>query len=159
MNIVRALDVALPDLPERIVRKNPPKLDPRVISKEHVENGQAVVVAKMPGTDLVFRFVPLQWQLIQMFDGVRTPAQIAELFQQEAGVAISEDDIKDLASSLQSDSPLLWKTPVERNITLQQELLSSRKKRSSDLSLPFAASFSPFTRVSIRSFSVCVSVA
>jgi putative peptide zinc metalloprotease protein len=138
MNIVRALDVALPDLPERIVRKNPPKLDPRVISKEHIENGHPVVVAKMPGTDLVFRFVPLQWQLIQMFDGVRTPAEIAELFEQETGVAVSEDDVQDLASSLQSDSPLLWKTPVERNITLQQELLSSRKKRSRFHGLDFS---------------------
>ena len=39
MNIVRALDVALPELPPQIIRKNPPKLDPRVIAKEHIELG------------------------------------------------------------------------------------------------------------------------
>ena len=138
MNIVRALDIALPELPDRIVHKSPPKLDPRVISKEHIENGQLVVVVKLPGSDLVFRFVPLQWQLIQMFNGVRRPAEIAEQFQQETGVAVSEDDVKELASSLHSDSPLLWKTPVERNITLQQELLSSRKKRSRFHGLDFS---------------------
>jgi len=130
MNIVRALDVALPELPERVIRKNPPKLDPRVISKEHMEHGQAVVLVKMPGTELVFRFAPIQWTLIQMFDGVRTPAQIAEHFLNETGSMISEEDVKELASYLQTDSQLLYKTPTEQNITLQQELRSSRKKRS-----------------------------
>jgi len=130
MNIVRALDVALPELPERVIRKNPPKLDPRVISKEHIEHGQAVVLVKMPGTELVFRFAPIQWTLIQMFDGVRIPAQIAEHFLNETGSMISEEDVKELASYLQTDSQLLYKTPTEQNITLQQELRSSRKKRS-----------------------------
>jgi putative peptide zinc metalloprotease protein len=130
MNIVRALDVALPELPERIVRENPPKLDPRVISKEHIERGQAVVLVKMPGTELVFRFAPIQWTLIQMFDGVRTPAEIAERFFNETGSMISDEDVKELASYLQTDSQLLYKTPTEQNITLQQELRSSRKKRS-----------------------------
>ena len=51
MNIVRALDVALPELPEQVIRKNPPKLDPKVIAKEHIENGQPVVMVKMPGSD------------------------------------------------------------------------------------------------------------
>jgi hypothetical protein len=60
MNIVRALEVALPELPERIIRNIPPKLDPKVISKEHFEKGQALVLVKMPGTELVFRFFPMQ---------------------------------------------------------------------------------------------------
>jgi len=130
MNIVRALDVALPELPERVIRKNPLKLDPRVISKEHIEHGQAVVLVKMPKTELVFRFAPIQWALIQMFDGVRTPAEIAAHFFNETGSMISEEDVKELASYLQTDSQLFYKTPTEQNITLQQELRSSRKKRS-----------------------------
>ena len=130
MNIVRALDVALPELPEPVTRKSPPKLDPRVISKEHVENGQAVVLAKMPGTELVFRFAPIQWQLIKMFDGKRSYAEVAEVFQKETSVAVSEDDVRELASYLQSKSQLLYKTALEQSITLQQELRSSRRKRS-----------------------------
>jgi len=130
MNIVRALDVALPELPERVIRKNPPKLDPRVISKEHIEKGQPVVLVKMPGTDLVFRFAPIQWKLIQMFDGIQTQAEIAQHFLSETGSMVSEEDVKELASFLQSDTQLLYKTPIEQNITLQQELRSSRKKRS-----------------------------
>jgi putative peptide zinc metalloprotease protein len=138
MNIVRALEVALPELPERIIRNIPPKLDPRVISKEHMEKGQPVVLAKMPGTELVFRLAPLQWKLIQLFDGARSPAEIAERFERETGSAVSEEDIQELASFLQSDSPLLYKTPLEKNITLQQELRSSREKRSRFHGLDFS---------------------
>ena len=129
MNIVRALDVALPELPERIVRANPPKLDSTVISKQHIENGDPVVLAKKPGTDLVFRFKPIQWQLIQMFDGKRSLAEISDSFQQETGMAVSEDDIRELASYLQSNSQLLYKSPLEQNALLHEELRSSRKKR------------------------------
>src|SRR5258708_1635812 len=129
MNIVRALDVALPELPPQIVRRNPPKLDPRVISKEHIEKGQPVVVTKMPGSEFVFRFTPLQWTLIQMFDGIRTYQEIAELFTSQTGTEISADDVKELASYLQAESQLLYKTPMEQNITLQQELRASRGKK------------------------------
>jgi putative peptide zinc metalloprotease protein len=129
MNIVRALDVALPELPERIVRATPPKLDPTVIAKEHIENGDPVVLAKKPGTDLVFRFKPIQWRLIKMFDGKRSLSEVSKLFQQEAGMAVAEDDIRELASYLQSNSQLLYKSPLEQNAVLHEELRSSRKKR------------------------------
>jgi putative peptide zinc metalloprotease protein len=129
MNIVRALDVALPELPDRLVRHAPPKLDPRVIYKEHIENGDPMVLVRMPGTESIYRFVPLQWRLVQMFDGQRSFQEVAQLYQQETGAATSEDDVKELASFLQSQTQLLYKTPLEQNITLQQELRSSREKR------------------------------
>jgi putative peptide zinc metalloprotease protein len=97
MNIVRALDVALPELPQRLVRQNPPRLDPSVIWKEHIENGDPVIVAKKPGTDLVFRFQPIQWRLISMFDGKRTPAEVAQLFSDETG----RSSASELAAPLQ----------------------------------------------------------
>ena len=131
MNIVRALEVALPELPERIVRQTPPRLDPKVISKQHIEDGQPVVLVKTPGTDLLFRFSPLQWQLIQMFDGRSSWQEISARFETETGTAVAEEDVKELAGFLQSNSPLLYKSPLERNITLQEELRSSRKKRRS----------------------------
>jgi putative peptide zinc metalloprotease protein len=138
MNIVRALEVALPELPERVIRRNPPKLDPRVIVKEHIEKGQPIVLVKMPGSELVFRIAPLQWKLIQMFDGKRAYAEIAEQFQQETGSPVSEEDVKELASYLQGNGTLFYKTPVEQNITLQQELRSSRGKRNRFHGLDFS---------------------
>ncbi len=49
MNILEALEVALPDLPAQAAQRRFPKLDPRVISREHLEQGERVVLAKMPG--------------------------------------------------------------------------------------------------------------
>ena len=138
MNIVRALEVALPEMPERIVRSTPPKLDPKVIAEEHIEKGKPVVIVKMPGTDLIFRFSPLQWKLIEMFDGVSSWEEICVRFSQETGTVATEDDVKELAGYLQTDSPLLYKSPLERNITLQQELRTSRTKRRRSHTLDFA---------------------
>ena len=63
MNILEALEVALPDLPATTAQRRYPKLDPRVISKEHIEQGERVVLAKMPGTEVYLRFSPEQWQI------------------------------------------------------------------------------------------------
>ncbi|HEX6502863.1 MAG TPA: HlyD family efflux transporter periplasmic adaptor subunit [Terriglobales bacterium] len=130
MNIVRAFEVALPELPERLIRHAPPKLDPRVIFKQHIENGDPVIVVRMPGTESIYRFVPLQWQLVELFDGQRSFKEVADLYQQQTGAATSEDDVRELASFLQAQTQLLYKTPLEQNIALQQELRSSREKRS-----------------------------
>jgi putative peptide zinc metalloprotease protein len=135
MNIVRALEVALPELPPQIVRKSPPKLIPNVVAKEHIEKGQPVVITKAPGSDFIFRFSPLQWQLLQLFDGVRTHDEIAEQFTAETGTPLSGDDVREFTSYLQAESKLLYRTPMEQNIALQQELRASRgkkKKRSVD---------------------------
>jgi len=131
MNIVRALDVALPELPQRLVRQSPPKLDPKVIAKEHIENGQAVVLVKMPGTDMVFRFPPAQWQLVQLFDGDRSHAEVAAIYQDQTNITISEADVRELANYLQSESQLFYKSPLEKNIILQEELRSTHKKKRS----------------------------
>lgn len=135
MNIVRALEAALPELPPQIVRKNPPKLNPHVIAKEHMEKGQPIIITKAPGSEYIFRFSPQQWQLVQMFDGVSTYEEIADRFTVESGGAISADEVRELVSYLQKESKLLYKTPMEQNISLQQELRVSRgkkKKRSLD---------------------------
>ena len=84
MNILEALEVALPDLPAQTAQRRFPKLDPRVISREHIEQGVRVVLAKMPGTDIYLRFTPEQWQLLQLFDGERSYKEIADLILQRS---------------------------------------------------------------------------
>jgi putative peptide zinc metalloprotease protein len=83
MNIVQALDAALPELPERLIRRDKPKLDSRVITKEHIENDRPIVIAKVPGSEVVLRFTPEQWKLIQLFDGNRSYQEISDLSVQE----------------------------------------------------------------------------
>src|SRR5438045_6950881 len=94
-------------------------------------NGQMTVLFTLPCSDLLFRFSPLQWRLIHMCDGRSSWAEISARFEQETGTSVLEQDVSELASFLQSNSPLIWKSPLERNITLQEELRSSRKKRRS----------------------------
>src|SRR5262249_9586216 len=73
-----------------------------------------------------------------LFDGVRTHAELAEQYQKNTGTGVSEEDVKELASYLQTDTPLLYKTAMERNIILQQELRSSRSKRKKSKTIDFS---------------------
>ena len=129
MNILEALEVALPDLPAQSAQRRYPKLDPRVISKEHIEQGERVVLAKMPGSEVYLRFTPEHWQMLQLFDGERSYKQIAGLMLTQANVAFTEEDVKDFASHLESNGDLFYKTPLEKNITLRQKMSSERHKR------------------------------
>jgi putative peptide zinc metalloprotease protein len=136
MNIVRALDAALPELPERILRRDTPRLDPRVITKEHMENGRPVVIAKVPGSDMVLRFAPEQWELIQLFDGHRSYSEISDLSVERTGFLFREDDVREIASFLFDNTEFLYKTPLEKNIILKQELRGQRRKRRRLFQIP-----------------------
>ncbi|HEX3351309.1 MAG TPA: efflux RND transporter periplasmic adaptor subunit [Terriglobales bacterium] len=129
MNILEALEVALPDLPATTAKRRYPKLDARVIYKEHIEQGERVVLAKMPGTEVYLRFSPEQWQLLQLFDGERSYKQISELIFQQANITFTEDDVREFASYLEDQGELFYKTPLEKNITLKQKMSSERHKR------------------------------
>ena len=129
MNILEALEVALPDLPATTGPRRYPKLDSRVISKEHSEQGAPVVLAKMPGSDVYLRLTLEQWQLLQLFDGERSYGQIADLIHRQANIAFTEEDVREFASGLEDQGDLFYKTPLEKNITLRQKMSSERKKR------------------------------
>jgi putative peptide zinc metalloprotease protein len=129
MNILEALDAALPEIPAKSARRSYPKLDPQVISKEHVEHGVPTVLAKMPGSDSFIRLTPEQWLLLELFDGERSYKDVAALTEEKTGVAFTEDDVKEFASFLQDQTDLFYRTPLEKNITLKQKLGADRHKR------------------------------
>jgi putative peptide zinc metalloprotease protein len=129
MNIVQALDAALPELPERVIRRDKPKLDPRVITKEHIEDGQPTIVAKLPGSDSIVRFVPQQWKLIELFDGNRTHQEISELSGEATGVSFSENDVREIAQFLYDKTEFIFKTPLEKNIILKEQLRGQRRRK------------------------------
>ncbi len=129
MNILEALEVALPDLPTTTAQRRFPKLDPRVISREHIEQGIRVVLAKMPGSDVYLRFTPEHWQLLQLFNGERSYKEIADLILIQTNIAFTEEDVREFAAGLEGQGDLLYKTPLEKNITLRQKTSAERKKR------------------------------
>jgi len=144
MNIAQALDAALPELPERVIRRDKPKLDPRVIAKERVEDGILNVVAKLPGTLSILTIVPEEWKLVQLFDGSRSYQEISDLSAEATGAFFSEDDVREIAGFLYDDTDFICKTPLEKNIILQQQLRGQRGKKLKRSRIP------DFTDITIK---------
>lgn len=127
MNITQALNVALPELPAKLISQRPPRIHPDVVFKEHSENGKTVVRAFVPGVDAMFVFPPESWALIQLFDGERSYAEVAELHSLETGIDYSEDTVRDFAADV-SAMNFWYLTPQERNIKLMQKTADERRR-------------------------------
>ena len=128
MNIIEALDAALPEIPERSARPSYPRLHPNVIHKEHIEQGIPTVLAKMPGADSYLRLTPEQWMLLELFNGQRSYAELSDLIREKSGVPFTEDDVKEFTAFLRDQTDLLYRTPLEKNITLKQKLGADRQR-------------------------------
>ncbi|MGO8984452.1 MAG: HlyD family efflux transporter periplasmic adaptor subunit [Terriglobales bacterium] len=127
MNITQALNVALPELPAKMVSQRYPRVHSGVVFKEHIEEGQLVIRAFVPGADLMFTFPPESWKLIQLFDGHRSFADVAQLYSRETGVEYSEDTVRDFAAEV--DGMNFWyKTPLEKNVKLMQKTADERRR-------------------------------
>ncbi len=127
MNITQALNVALPDLPAKLVRQHYPCLHPEVVFKEHIEEGKPVVRAYVPGVDSLYAFPSDTWKLIELFDGRRSYSEVAELYSQQTGIEYSEDALRDLAAEI--DAMDFWyKTPLEKNLRLMEKSASERRR-------------------------------
>ena len=125
MNLVEALNVALPELPSKIVRKGAPRLDPRVSAREHLEGNVPVVFAHIPGSGEYFRFSPEQWTLIGLFDGLRSYEEIDAAYLKQTGVSLTADWIRNYATDLEFTG-FWYKTPQERNDAVMRKLAEAR---------------------------------
>ncbi len=140
MNITQALNVALPDLPARMVSERYPRVHPEVVFKQQIVDGETLVRAFVPGVEAMFAFPPESWKLIQLFDGQRSYADVAELYSQETGVLYSEDAMRGFAAEIE-DLNFWYKTAQEKNVKLMQKTADQRrqmqkkKNRWGDLSL------------------------
>ena len=128
MNLTRALEVALPDIPARKLAESTPRLDPGTTFREHVEGGQVMVRIYVPSSAGMYMFDKKQWELAQLFDGKRSYEEIAELYSQKNGVQYDADTVRDFAAGLESGD-FWYKTQQEKNIQLMQLSLEERKKR------------------------------
>ncbi len=138
MNIANALNAALPELPERVISRSVPKLDPRVIARQQIESGQPTVLAKLPGADTFIRLEPPQWVLLQLFDGERSYLEIANQVSKNTAIEHSEDAVREFAAFLLANTDLFYKSPLERNIALQQKLRGQRLKRKHSKTIDFS---------------------
>jgi putative peptide zinc metalloprotease protein len=134
MNILEALEVALPELPGKTGKQRYPRLDPRVIAREHIEQGAPMVLAKMPGAENFIRLPPSQWKLVQLFDGQRSYQDISRQSGVVAGAFYSEEEVRNLANFFEENTNFFYKTPLEENVTLHDKLRSQRQHRRSRFS-------------------------
>src|SRR5215475_8800177 len=102
MNLTRALDVALPDIPAREVLARAPRIDPNATFREHLEDGQYIVRVYAPSSGMMYRLTRHQWNLARLFDGKRSYQEIAELYTQQAGAEYDEQSVSEFAAELES---------------------------------------------------------
>ncbi len=127
MNLAEALDV-LPEVTTPTKSKRIFKMDPRLVGREHIEEGKPMILAHVPGSTNIFRLTPEQWKLTHLFDGQRSYEEIAELFLAENAIQVSAEDVRSFAEMMQ-DANFWYLSPQEKNIALMQKLRARRKKQ------------------------------
>lgn len=148
MNLTRALDVALPEIPARSLAQRPPRIDPGVTFREHIEDGERIIRVYFPSTGLMYRLNPAQWALAQLFDGNRSYAEVAELYSQQMGAPYDEQSVFEFASDLES-AGFWYRTAQEKNVLLLLQSKEERRKnlkaknRLHDLSMIIFPAFNP----------------
>ncbi|MGC2537407.1 MAG: HlyD family efflux transporter periplasmic adaptor subunit [Candidatus Sulfotelmatobacter sp.] len=146
MNLAEVLNVALPELPARRIGKTFPRLHPKIIAREQIEGGVPTIVAMVSGGSYILRFTPEQWQLAQLFDGVRSYRDIAEILQHQTGMELGEEQVREFAESLQ-EADVWYKTSLEKNVTATEKLAEQRQRRKNkkkiDLSFMSLSAWDP----------------
>jgi putative peptide zinc metalloprotease protein len=148
MNLTEALNQVLPEMPAKIVGQRYPRLHPEIVAKEHIQEGERVIRAYVPGVDSLFNLSPQNWQFAQLFNGQRSYEEVAELYRQQTGLELSVSDVREVADALESMN-FWYKTPLEKNVTLMQKTAAERrkalhqKKKYGDLSLIMFPAMNP----------------
>ncbi|HKF25659.1 MAG TPA: HlyD family efflux transporter periplasmic adaptor subunit [Candidatus Acidoferrum sp.] len=148
MNLTRALDVALPDIPAREILQRVPRVDPGITFREHIEDGERVVRVYVPSNGLMYRLTWAQWSLARLFDGNRSYAVIAELYSEETGAPYDEQTVYEFASELET-AGFWYRTAQEKNVLLLLQSKEERRKnlkaksRFTDLSMITFPAFNP----------------
>ena len=93
MNLTRALEVALPDIPARKLAESTPRLDPGTTFREHDEGGKCMVRIYVPSVFGMYSLEKSEWELVRLFDGKRSYEEIAELYSQQNAVQYDADRV------------------------------------------------------------------
>jgi putative peptide zinc metalloprotease protein len=130
MNLSEALDAALPEIPRtRLSRKNPPCIDPELIVREDVVDGETIFAVYQRSTANLIRLKPTQWQLARLFDGVRSYEEVATAFEAETGIPLSADEARIFAENM-DENGFWYKNPQEKNIAMNEKLAAQRSRRA-----------------------------
>jgi len=127
MNLTRVLDIALPELPARIISNRAPRIPADIVFKDHIEDGRPVVRAFVRSQDAMYRFPKPNWELAQLFDGNRSYEDIAREYSAQTGAEYGVEDVREFAAALEGDG--FWhRTTQEQNVLLMQKDAEKRRK-------------------------------
>ena len=128
MNLTEVLNSALPDIPLKTVGERRPRLHPKLIAREHAEDGEPMVTAAISGKCWIYRLNPVQWQFAQVFDGTRSFEQARQAFMERTGIELTIEQVREFVEDLESQG-FWYRTPLEENIALKQKLAEDRHKQ------------------------------
>ncbi|HVC46775.1 MAG TPA: biotin/lipoyl-binding protein [Terracidiphilus sp.] len=130
MNLSEALDAALPEIPrKRLARDKPPAVDPNLIIREESFDGEPIIGILQRENGNFFRFPLAQWQLVQLFDGVRTYEEISEAYREQTGSELTAEEISAFAEGMEAQD-FWYKTPQEKNLAMSERLTAQRSRRA-----------------------------
>jgi len=128
MNLTQVLNVTLPEPPAARMQESFPCAHPKMIARDHHEReGHMIHVIIPDGPSHFFRFSKQQFELIKLFDGRRSYAEIARLFTRTKGIGINAEFVQTFADNMEKKE-FWYRTPQEESITLFNKLTSDRHK-------------------------------
>ena len=118
-----------------------PKLRSDLRISEQTVSGEKSYVIKNHETNSYNRYGEFEYQLLQLCDGTRTPAEISEtLAEQDPDSAIAESEVLEFLDSIE---PAMWERSLgEKNLAVLERIRDERKGRvdqSSMLYISFKA--------------------
>jgi len=130
MNLSEALDAALPELPRtRLATRFAPRLDPEVVVREDILDGMRSISILQRSSSSFSRLSPEQWDLLQLFDGERSYAEIADAAVAKTGADYTEGDLREFAEGIEQCG-FWYKSPQEKNLAMSEKLATHRCRRS-----------------------------
>jgi len=128
MNILRTLDMALPEIRERRAQQILPCMEPTLVAREHMEEGVRKFLVVKPKGEGYYRLTPEQWHLLQMFDGKSSYEQIGAKYSAATREECSEEQVREFADAL-ATTDMVRRTVLENSAVLLDTLEQQRKKR------------------------------
>jgi putative peptide zinc metalloprotease protein len=95
------------------------------VSRQEI-TGEVAYIVKIPETESYARYGELEFDLLSLADGTRTPAEIAEaLVEKHPDSSVDEGDVLEFLDN--SDRGLWERSPAERNLALLAKIRDERK--------------------------------
>jgi putative peptide zinc metalloprotease protein len=111
-----------------------PKLRGDLNISQQTMHSKLSYVIKLPGESSYFRFGPLEFEILSLCDGTRTPADLAaQMTARNPSLALTESHVIDFLDTVE---PPLWeKTRQERHLAVLERIREGQKARVDHSSL------------------------